>query len=143
MSPIAKAKGQEHSTKLQVQFTKSTMRAKLRQRWEMDLVVTPADALKREGKRKRDAAYRVTGKDIDDLVKPLLIRLASAYLDQGIASVPMPDRELGFLRVFQSLYQEKGFIAEPWMNLLPAKVTDHMSGNCDASVLIVWALREQ
>lgn len=141
--PIAKAKWQDHITKLQLQFPKTTMKAQLRQLWEMALMVTPADSLKMEGKRKRDAAYRVTGKDIDDLVKPLLIRLASAYLDQGIASVPMPDRELGFLRVFQSLYQEKGFIAEPWMNILPAKVTEQMSGNCDAIEIIVWALREQ
>lgn len=36
-------------------------------------------------------------------VDPLLIRAVAAFLDQGIATWPMPDRELGFYRAFRRL----------------------------------------
>lgn len=141
--PVAKARWHDHITKLQMEFPKATMTEQLRQLWGMAFAATPAEPVKIKGKRKRDSALRSTGKDIDDLVRPLLIRLASAYLDQGVASVPMPDRELGFLKAFQNLYQKGGFTAEPWAKNLPAKVVEQLAGELDVIDIIVWALREQ
>lgn len=48
--------------------------------------------------RPRDGVLAATGEDTDDWVHPLLIRLAGAYLDQGLAYWPMPNREAGFWR---------------------------------------------
>lgn len=43
------------------------------------------------------------GADIFDLVLPELIRLCAAYLDEGLAPWPMPQRELGFYRAARQL----------------------------------------
>jgi uncharacterized protein YbcC (UPF0753/DUF2309 family) len=48
--------------------------------------------------RPRDGVLELTGTDTDDAVHPLLIRLAGAFLDQGMAYWPMPNREEGFWR---------------------------------------------
>ena len=44
----------------------------------------------------RDLLRAVTGTDPAMLVNPLMIRFCAAYLDQGTASWPMPDRKIGF-----------------------------------------------
>ncbi len=46
--------------------------------------------------RPRDGILALHGIDIDEVIHPILIRLCSAYLDQGIAYWPMPEREKGF-----------------------------------------------
>lgn len=46
--------------------------------------------------RPRDGILAIHGIDTDEVVHPLLIRLSAAYLDQGIAYWPMPEREKGF-----------------------------------------------
>ncbi len=47
-------------------------------------------------------AYLV-GEDPNDLVNPLMIRLSSAFLDRGLAPVPMPGREAGFFAAVREL----------------------------------------
>ena len=37
--------------------------------------------------------------DLDEIIHPLLIRLCGAFLDQGMAYWPMPNRQEGFLRL--------------------------------------------
>jgi len=54
--------------------------------------------------RHRDLLLATLGEDPDALVHPLLIRLCAAYLDQGVAAWPMPDRDLGFFRCVLRLY---------------------------------------
>ncbi len=58
--------------------------------------------------------------DSDALVHPLLIRLCGAYLDQGVASWPMPGRERGFLAAIVDLYADPVGPTEPWSARLPA-----------------------
>ncbi|MCE9630948.1 MAG: DUF2309 domain-containing protein [Planctomycetia bacterium] len=58
--------------------------------------------------------------DTDELVHPLLIRLCAAYLDQGVASWPMPDREHGLLQAAAGLYAGAHGPTEPWSVHLPA-----------------------
>ncbi len=57
--------------------------------------------------------------DTDDLVHPLLIRLCAAFLDQGVASWTMPDRDRGLLAAAVSLYGGTGGPTEPWSARLP------------------------
>jgi len=57
--------------------------------------------------------------DTDDLVHPLLIRLCAAFLDQGVASWTMPDRDRGFLAAVVALYGTAFGPAEPWSVRLP------------------------
>jgi hypothetical protein len=65
--------------------------------------------------RHRDSLLEITGADSDRLVHPLLIRWCAAFLDQGIAYWPMPDRELGLYRAFRKLYASATQGPPPWM----------------------------
>lgn len=58
--------------------------------------------------------------DTDALVHPLLIRMVAAYLDQGVAAWPMPDRELGMLGAIARVYSGRLGPVEPWSRRLPA-----------------------
>ena len=48
--------------------------------------------------RPRDGVLGASGIDIEELVRPLLIKLSSVFLDQGFAYWPMPNREQGLWR---------------------------------------------
>jgi uncharacterized protein YbcC (UPF0753/DUF2309 family) len=74
--------------------------------------------------RHRDLLLAVTGEDSDALVHPLLIRLCAAYLDQGLAYWPMPDRELGLYRAFLRIYGTPGGNVERWMAGLGAELAE-------------------
>ncbi len=56
--------------------------------------------------RPRDGVKQLRGIDIDDVVNPLLIKLAGAYLDQGLAFWPMPKREEGFWNAALSILSQ-------------------------------------
>ena len=62
--------------------------------------------------RPRDGVLALTGIDIDDFVNPLLIKLSGAFLDQGMAYWPMPNREEGFWRAVIGLLQQRGGLSE-------------------------------
>jgi len=62
--------------------------------------------------------------DTDELVHPLLIRLCAAYLDQGVAAWPMPQRERGLLAAVVELYGGRAGPAQPWSVGLPAALQE-------------------
>ena len=62
--------------------------------------------------RFRYFLLELTHTDIDQSVHPLLIRLAGAYLDQGIAQWQMPRIEAGFRHAVGTMY-EHGWSAGP------------------------------
>ncbi len=66
--------------------------------------------------RHRDLLLEVTGEDADALVHNLLIRFCEAFLDQGLASWPLPHREEGFYRAFCALYRPRGGPPDRWMH---------------------------
>lgn len=55
---------------------------------------------------------RWTGVDLDGVIHPWLIRLASVFLDQGLAYWPMPLRELGFYQAVRETLSQR-LLVEP------------------------------
>jgi len=81
------------------------------------------------GPRRRDQFLRIGVEDLDQRVHPLLIRLAAAYLDQGVSSWAMPFRELGFLGAVRRLYGQPLQSPESWMSGLDVELRrQHDSG---------------
>jgi uncharacterized protein YbcC (UPF0753/DUF2309 family) len=72
--------------------------------------------------RHRDVLLAATGADSDLPVNALLIRFCAAFLDQGFASWPMPDREKGLYRAFITLFRQAGGAPDPWMAGLAAEL---------------------
>ena len=60
--------------------------------------------------------------DTDALVHPLLIRMTAAYLDQGVASWPMPDRQQGLLAAVADLYSGRIGPLPSWCSALPERL---------------------
>jgi len=60
--------------------------------------------------------------DTDALVHPLLIRMVAAYLDQGVAAWPMPDRDQGMLAAIAGVYGGQFGPVEPWSSRLPERL---------------------
>jgi len=69
--------------------------------------------------RHRDLLARATGADPDLWVNDLLVRVTAAFLDQGVAHAPLPNRAAGLFRCFLALYAA----ATPprWLAALPAE----------------------
>ena len=89
------------------------------ERWDVCLSAvsrTPRPAAPNEPPaRLRDLMVAVDpSMDPDTLVHPLLIRASAAFLDQGVASWPMPDRERGFLAAVVGLWSARGGPTLAW-----------------------------
>lgn len=83
--------------------------------------------------RHRDLLLDHIGVDIDDWVHPVLIRFASAYLDQGLAHRAMPDRKLGFYRAFLELYGSRwARLSGVWARKLPELIGRERERGFDA-----------
>lgn len=80
------------------------------------------------GLRLRDQVLERHGEDVDERVRPLLIRLAAAYLDQGVAEAPMPGRTAGFLDAVRTLFQAGAPEEGPWLVGI-AELIGHQRGN--------------
>lgn len=57
-------------------------------------------------RRPAESVAETHGIVLDDIVHPPLIRLTGAYLDQGIAYWPMPDRDKGLLKCSRSIMSQ-------------------------------------
>lgn len=63
----------------------------------------------------RDAVLRVGADDPDDLVHPILITLAGAFLDRGQSHWSMPDREHGFFVAFRRVLGAGHAVRPAWL----------------------------
>lgn len=97
----------------------------LRALWEVLLVGTPALPARPAPTRLRDRLLAALDVDIDDWVKPLLIRLCGAYLDQGVAEVVMPGRAAGFLEAFCALHATETRLEGAWLKGLSRTLQAH------------------
>jgi uncharacterized protein YbcC (UPF0753/DUF2309 family) len=68
--------------------------------------------------RPKDLLLERFDVDTDEQVKPFLIRYAAAYLDQGVGSLPQPDKAEGFLISFRRLHNN-AFGLPTWLRRLP------------------------
>jgi uncharacterized protein YbcC (UPF0753/DUF2309 family) len=81
----------------------------------------PAVVHGRPPARPRDLIAAVApALDTDALVHPLLIRWCAAFLDQGVATWPMPGRDRGLLEAAAGLFATRLGPVEPWSVRLPA-----------------------
>jgi len=65
--------------------------------------------------RHRDVLLDASGADSDLLVNEVLIPFCAAYVDQGFANVPLPDRDAGFFHAFQSIHGCASDPSRNWM----------------------------
>lgn len=92
----------------------------------------PASPPTPSSRRHRSVLLEATGVDIDLWVNDILIRFCGAFLDQGFARWPLPDRELGFLGSFGRLYMA---LAAPDAWLMPLRTELRKIGESKTSAL--------
>lgn len=72
--------------------------------------------------RHCELLHEATGEDVDVAVHALLIRFCAAFLDQGMATFTLPNREEGFLRAFCHLYSLTRLASDRWLAGLPGEL---------------------
>ena len=73
--------------------------------------------------RHRDWLHAACGVDTDSWIHPPLIRFLASYLDQGLAHLPMPERNLGIHGCFLELYRSSlAAQCGAWARTLPQSV---------------------
>ncbi|QEG43580.1 DUF2309 domain-containing protein [Roseimaritima ulvae] len=81
--------------------------------------------------RLRDLLLEVSGEDIDVTVNEILIRFCGAFLDQGFADWPLPDREQGFAKAFARLYLHPLTVFPVWMRGIRRELQSILDGPFD------------
>jgi hypothetical protein len=93
-------------------------------------------------KRPRDAVLAQFGTDMDLLIHPPLIRLVGAYLDQGIAYWPMPQREDGLLKAARKIMSQAFAIFPEHLVGVRAAFLRQEFGSMDAEAVVLDALEQ-
>ena len=86
--------------------------------------------------RHRDRLLAATGRDIDELVNEVLIRFCSAFLDQGLAHWPLPERERGLWVAFAALYRQVPAVPAQWLEGLAAEL-QRLAQACQSPLEII------
>lgn len=90
--------------------------------------------------RPRDGLLAQSGLDLDEVVHPLLIRLAGAFLDQGMAYWPMPRRDEGFYRAVRDLLAPSGAVFPEHLERLGQEFRSQKQQNFDAAEAVLHCL---
>ena len=90
----------------------------------------------------RDALLALTGEDANDLVHPVVGRLAAAFLDEGTASWALPARDEGFFRAWCTYVAEHRAPTPTWQRGLRAEVAAHVAAGRDAGEVVLHGLHE-
>jgi len=109
-------------------------------RWDLLRASAAPPAAAPPPRRPRDRLLAATGVDADHLAHPLLIRFTAAFLDQGVAYWPMPEREHGLLAAFRALYGRAGGPPDPFLRGLPACLRAQRGWAAERTAR--WALAE-
>jgi uncharacterized protein YbcC (UPF0753/DUF2309 family) len=91
--------------------------------------------------RRQDQILRRFAVDTDELVHPLLIRLCAAFLDQGVALWPMPDRADGLLAAFRRVFGQEHRGRGPVWRGLDAHLCAQQQEGWSADRTVRWALQ--
>jgi hypothetical protein len=89
--------------------------------------------------RPREAVLTSRGLDLDLIVHPPLIRLVGAFLDQGLAYWPMPNRELGLLQASRLAMTQPG-PARRHLQGIAAAFRRQMQAGMDAEAVVLESL---
>jgi uncharacterized protein len=95
--------------------------ARVRALWSASLAAVARSNHEPEAPAAGGAAWR--DRSVDEWIDPVLIRFVAAFLDQGLAHWPLPERDLGLYRCFLETYA--GGLARlcgPWAGELPALI---------------------
>jgi hypothetical protein len=122
--------------------SRSGEREVLARLWASLEAVAPSTAGAQPGPRWRDRLLAACGEDADLRVHPILIRLSSAFLDQGIAYWTLPQREAGLLSCFRRLYGQPGGISPGWRKGLARVLREQEEADWSAHETIAWALEQ-
>jgi len=79
--------------------------------------------------------------DLDEEVHAVLVRLVSAYLDQGLAYWPMPSREMGLLAATRALFASSKLI-DLSQNLSGLRTAFKQQNECDAEETVLALLKQ-
>jgi uncharacterized protein YbcC (UPF0753/DUF2309 family) len=112
--------------------------------WELAVRWTPkaTPAEPASWRRPAEAIRASRGVDLDAVVHPLLIRLTSAYLDQGVSYWPMPDRDRGFLKAVAQVLSQPGLPDPVGLTGLRRRFLTLASENLSAPEVLHQAITE-
>ena len=91
--------------------------------------------------RPRDLLFEVHDIDTDEQVKPFLIRHAAAYLDQGVGTLPQPDKDKGFLESFRRMHAGTGLTLPSWLHGLSQDCARQLNESPDALAVIAEVIQ--
>lgn len=86
--------------------------------------------------RHRDHLFQETGIDCDEMVQEIMLRFCSTFMDQGLATWETPDRELGFLTTFATLFTQPAIARPTWTKTLTDELQELKRGQVDPLELI-------
>ncbi len=81
----------------------------------------PIPQLPQTAIRHRDFVLSATGQDCDPLIHQILIPYSAGFVDQGLATWELPNREAGFWDTFAQLYGTTATV-ESWLCDLPSEI---------------------
>lgn len=90
----------------------------------------------------RELLLALTGIDTAELVNPAIIRASAAYLDQGMAYWPMPNRERGFYQVIRDLVGRSSDGPAAWLAGISQAFRRQEAETLDASAAILALLKD-
>jgi uncharacterized protein YbcC (UPF0753/DUF2309 family) len=90
--------------------------------------------------RPQQGLLEKTRIDLDEVVHPFLIRLVGAFLDQGVAYWPMPQRKKGFLRAVRSLLSQPVALFPEYLELLGEEMRRQAAADLNALDVVLEML---
>ncbi|MCG6156469.1 DUF2309 domain-containing protein [Rubinisphaera margarita] len=104
--------------------------------------VHAADPTKRDRQScsYREKIFSVAGQAAESRVNDLLIRFCSVYLDRGLASWSLPDRQKGFAFAFAQLLSRRVPIRRSWTRMLREDLEPLLKGDFDPLESIATSL---
>ncbi len=104
--------------------------------------VSPISRTAPGARQHRDVLLGHTGRDVYDLVFPILIRLCAAYLDDGLAQTALPQRELGFYRAVRALVGHGSTPVSRWLRRVKGQFIAQETCDATAMDIVLEALSD-
>lgn len=127
LSATARAKLEAEATEL------GDVPTLLRKLWQRSVHLAKVSRSSDRSLRARDRLVATTGLDPDERTHELLVRFLAAYVDQGVAYWPMPERD-GLWSTFRRVYREGEL--PPWARALSRE----LEGARTAEEQVLWEI---